>query len=100
MSWVTILWSTSASACLTLAEVCLLVWCRRPTARADLFFALTGLGLGLTICRSIAIAQQGRWWAESNEMADSSPTLPHSGKGSTIELELPTAELPIAEGKP
>ena len=44
MNWVTILWSMTASACLTLAAIYFLVWCRRRTARADLFFAFTALG--------------------------------------------------------
>jgi two-component system, LuxR family, sensor kinase FixL len=41
MSWVTIIWSMIASACLTLALVHVLVWWRRPNARANLFFALS-----------------------------------------------------------
>jgi two-component system, LuxR family, sensor kinase FixL len=40
MNWVTIIWAMIASACLTLALVHLLVWCRRPEARANLLFAL------------------------------------------------------------
>ncbi len=44
MNWITILWSMTASACFTLAAIYFLVWCRRRTARADLFFALTAVG--------------------------------------------------------
>src|SRR5882757_5410266 len=40
MNWVTIIWAMIASACLTLALVHALVWCRRPEARANLLFAL------------------------------------------------------------
>jgi two-component system, LuxR family, sensor kinase FixL len=40
MNWVTIIWAMIASACLTLALVHMLVWCRRPEARANLLFAL------------------------------------------------------------
>ena len=43
MSWVTIIWSMVASACLTLAGMHLLVWCRKRTARANLLFALTAM---------------------------------------------------------
>jgi len=43
MSWVTIIWAMIASACLTLALVHVLVWCRRPEAQANLFFALTAV---------------------------------------------------------
>jgi len=40
MSWVTIIWSMAASACLTLAAMHFLIWARRRAARADLLFAL------------------------------------------------------------
>jgi hypothetical protein len=40
MSWVTIIWSMTASACLTLAAVHLLVWCTKHTAWANAAFAL------------------------------------------------------------
>jgi two-component system sensor kinase FixL len=43
MSWVTIIWAMIASACLTLALVHVLVWWRRPEARANLLFALTAV---------------------------------------------------------
>ena len=44
MSWVTIIWSMSASACLTLAGLHLLVWCKKRTAWANLLFALAAMG--------------------------------------------------------
>jgi PAS domain S-box-containing protein len=40
MSWVTVIWTMLASACLTLALVHLLVWWRRREALANLLFAL------------------------------------------------------------
>jgi len=43
MSWVTIIWSMIASACLTLAAVYLLVWCKQRTAWASLLFSLTAM---------------------------------------------------------
>jgi two-component system sensor kinase FixL len=43
MSWVTIIWSMVASACLTLAAVHLLVWCKKRTAWANLLFSLTAV---------------------------------------------------------
>ena len=43
MSWVTIIWSMVASACLTLAAIHLLVWRARRSAWANLLFALTAV---------------------------------------------------------
>jgi len=43
MSWVTIIWSTIASACITLAGIYLLVWCRNRTAWVNLLFSLTAV---------------------------------------------------------
>lgn len=45
MSWVTIIWSMIASACLTLAVIYFLVWCQRRTAWADLLFTFTSAGV-------------------------------------------------------
>ena len=45
MSWVTIVWSMVASASLTLAAMHFLVWARRRTARAHLFFSLSAAGV-------------------------------------------------------
>jgi two-component system, LuxR family, sensor kinase FixL len=51
MSYVTIIWSMVASACLTLAAMHLLVWCRKRTARAHLLFSLTAAGTaGAAFC--------------------------------------------------
>jgi PAS domain S-box-containing protein len=41
MSWVIVIWSMAASACLTLAGVHLLVWCMKRKAWASLLFSLT-----------------------------------------------------------
>ena len=43
MSWVTIIWAMIAAACLTLALVHVLIWCRRRAARANLLFALAAV---------------------------------------------------------
>jgi PAS domain S-box-containing protein len=51
MSWVTILWSMTATACLTLAAMHLLIWCRKRTAWANLLFSLTAVATaGLAFC--------------------------------------------------
>ena len=40
MSWVTVIWSMSASACLTLALVHFCIWCKDRAARLNLLFAV------------------------------------------------------------
>ena len=51
MSWVTIIWAMVASACLTLAAVNLLVWCKKRAAWANLLFSLTAVGTaGMAYC--------------------------------------------------
>ena len=41
MSWITVIWSMIASACLTLGAIYVLVWYRNRTAWAHLLFAAT-----------------------------------------------------------
>jgi two-component system, LuxR family, sensor kinase FixL len=43
MSWVTIIWSMVVSACLTLAIMQFLIWCRQRTGWANLLFSLSVL---------------------------------------------------------
>lgn len=43
MSWVTVIWSMVAAACMTLAAVHVLIWCARRTAWVNLLFALTAI---------------------------------------------------------
>ena len=50
MSWVTSIWSVVASACLTLAAMHLLVWCRKRTEWANLLFALTAVATAALAC--------------------------------------------------
>ena len=44
MSLITIIWSMIASACLTLAGISLLIWCRDRKALTNLFFSLLATG--------------------------------------------------------
>lgn len=51
MSFITIIWSMVASACLTLAAMHLLVWIRKRTAWANLLFALAATAMaGMAAC--------------------------------------------------
>ena len=51
MSWITVIWSMVAAACLTLAGVLLPVWVRDRTARPYLFFALMAVATtGFVFC--------------------------------------------------
>ena len=51
MSLITIIWSMSASACLTLGGISFLIWCRNRTALSNLVFSLLALGASAwTIC--------------------------------------------------
>jgi PAS domain S-box-containing protein len=70
MSWVTVIWSISAGACLTLAFLQFIVWCKDRTARANLVFAVGAVavavfaGLELALMRAETPAQFGtvaRW---------------------------------------
>src|SRR5215470_2745360 len=70
MSWVTVFWSVSSGACLTLAFLQFIVWWKDRTARANLVFAVGAVavavfaGLELTLMRAETPAQFGtitRW---------------------------------------
>src|SRR4029453_9284807 len=51
MSWVTIIWSMIASACLTLAAIYWLVWDRNRTSWANLLFSITAVSTaGMAFC--------------------------------------------------
>ena len=51
MSWVTVIWSMVASACLTLAVIHFLVWWSNRTAWANLLFAMTAASTAaFTLC--------------------------------------------------
>ena len=41
MSWVSVIWTMVASACLTLAVIYFVVWCRNRNAWAHLLFSMT-----------------------------------------------------------
>ncbi len=45
MSWLTLIWSASGGACLTLGIIHLLVWCQKRTLRASLWFSGVAFGV-------------------------------------------------------
>src|SRR6266478_9709904 len=70
MSWVTVIWSVGAGACLTLALIHLAVWWKDRSARANLVFAVMAIAvatfgaLELVMMRAVTPGQFGivvRW---------------------------------------
>lgn len=59
MSWITILWSMSAAACLTLAAVHFGVWFKQRAAWANFFFAITAIGTASLAAGEIAMMRAG-----------------------------------------
>ena len=47
MSWVTVIWSTGAGACLTLGLLQFIVWCKDRVARANLVFSLGAIAVAV-----------------------------------------------------
>jgi two-component system, LuxR family, sensor kinase FixL len=45
MSWTPIAWSMAASACLTLAIVHLIIWCKQTDQLAHLLFSVTAISV-------------------------------------------------------
>ena len=43
MSWITIVWSMNAAACLTLAAIYLVAWCKQRQVLAHLAFSITAV---------------------------------------------------------
>ena len=67
MSWITIIWSMTAAACLTLALIHFLVWCRQRGAWANLSFAVAAVstavlaGFELALMHAETPAAFGGW---------------------------------------
>ncbi len=51
MSWVTVIWSMVASACLTLGAMRLVIWCQKRKAWTNFLFTLTAVAIaGMATC--------------------------------------------------
>jgi two-component system sensor kinase FixL len=59
MSWVTIIFSMTAAACLTLALIYGLIWWRQRDAWANLLFSLTAIGTAATAAADLAMLRAG-----------------------------------------
>src|SRR5438067_10989149 len=59
MSWVTVIWSMTASACLTLAMIHGLIWYRQRDALANLLFILTAVGAAAFAGGELAMMRAG-----------------------------------------
>jgi two-component system, LuxR family, sensor kinase FixL len=75
MSWITIAWSTVASACLTLALIHFFIWVRDRRLYAYLLFSVSALGAALTglselltlHARSVAQYEWAMYWGQLPE---------------------------------
>jgi two-component system, LuxR family, sensor kinase FixL len=59
MSWITIVWSMNAAACLTLAAIYLVVWCKQRQGSANLVFSITAVAAAAIAGFELAMMHAG-----------------------------------------
>ena len=59
MSWITIVWSMNAAACLTLAAIYLVVWCKQREGWAHLLFSITAVAAAAIAAFELAMMHAG-----------------------------------------
>jgi two-component system, LuxR family, sensor kinase FixL len=59
MSWITIVWSMNAAACLTLAAIYLVVWCKQRQVLAHLVFSITAVAAAAVAGFELAMMHAG-----------------------------------------
>jgi PAS domain S-box-containing protein len=59
MSWITIVWSMNAGACLTLAAIYLVVWCKQRQVLAHLVFSITAVAAAAIAGFELAMMHAG-----------------------------------------
>jgi two-component system, LuxR family, sensor kinase FixL len=59
MSWITIVWSMNAAACLTLAAIYLVVWCKQRQGLAHLVFSITAVAAAAIAGFELAMMHAG-----------------------------------------
>src|SRR6187200_38664 len=79
LSWVTVIWSMIASACLTLAGIYFLVWLRDRHERAHLYFAINAVSM-------VAFAFCELWIMRAQTPADALVALRWAQVGLTVWL--------------
>src|SRR6266478_4780501 len=55
MSWVTVIWSIGSGACLTLALMHVVIWCKDRAARANLLFAIMATAVAVFAALELAM---------------------------------------------
>ena len=94
MSWPAIIWSMITSACLTLAAIYFLVWCKNRRAWAPLFFSVTAVSTaGWAFCEGQLLA------ISDNETLFNLIGTTYGGDGqSTFALPDLRGRIPIHQG--
>jgi two-component system sensor kinase FixL len=59
MSWITIVWSMNAAACLTLAAIYCVVWCKQREGLAHLLFSVTAVAAAAIAAFELAMMRAG-----------------------------------------
>src|SRR5437762_12715998 len=59
MSWITIVWSMNAAACLTLAAIYLVVWCKQRDGWPQLLFSVTAVAAAAIAAFELAMMHAG-----------------------------------------
>lgn len=59
MSWITVVWSMNAAACLTLAAIYLVVWCKQREGWAHLLFSVTAVAAAAIAAFELAMMHAG-----------------------------------------
>ena len=59
MSWITIVWSMNAAACLTLAAIYLVVWCKQRQGSANLVFSISAVAAAAIAGFELAMMHAG-----------------------------------------
>ena len=96
MSWVTVIWSISAGACLTLAFLQFIVWCKSRAARANLVFALGAVAVAVFAGVELALMRAKRPHNLAHWSVDTCPGLGADCVDRRLRSILPKRRPPMA----